>query len=118
MTSATVSAFLDSSILEHGWSAATKPQMVVMRIARFSGILPTFPEDLLEGKRELCCGLQVLSLRDVCTKWKNGRKAVTTEHHGRQRAHRAAAKSPDFQCDYRRRRNIGGVKNEAWIQAP
>jgi IS5 family transposase len=73
-------------------------------------------------------------LRDACTKAKKGRKVVITEHHGRQRAHRAAAKDPDFQHDYRtyrpmiergvawlvagnnrRLRYIGVVKNHAWI---
>lgn len=41
-------------------------------------------------------------LRDVCTTVEKGRKVVITEHHRRQRAHRAAAKDPDFVHDYRR----------------
>ena len=74
-------------------------------------------------------------LRQMCTKAKKGRKVVITEHHGRQRAHRAAAKDTGFQHDYRayrpliersiawlvaggnrRLRYRGTVKNNAWLQ--
>ncbi|WP_211883266.1 transposase [Pseudarthrobacter albicanus] len=74
-------------------------------------------------------------LREQCTKAKNGRKLVITEHHGRQRAHRAAAREPGFQQDYRQYRPLiersiawlvannnrrlryrGTGKNHAWIQ--
>lgn len=74
-------------------------------------------------------------LREQCTKAKNGRKLVITEHHGRQRAHRAAARETGFQQDYRQYRPLiersiawlvannnrrlryrGTGKNHAWIQ--
>ncbi|AOT03807.1 IS1182 family transposase [Arthrobacter sp. U41] len=74
-------------------------------------------------------------LREQCTKAKNGRKLVITEHHGRQRAHRAAARESGFQQDYRQYRPLiersiawlvannnrrlryrGTGKNHAWIQ--
>lgn len=74
-------------------------------------------------------------LREMCTKAKKGRKVVITEHHGRQRAHRAAAQDTEFQHDYRayrpliersvawlvtgnnrRLRYRGTIKNNAWLQ--
>lgn len=74
-------------------------------------------------------------LRDICTKAKKGRKVVITEHHGRQRAHRVAAKDTEFQNDYRQYRPLiersvawlvagnnrrlryrGTIKNNAWLQ--
>ena len=74
-------------------------------------------------------------LQEICTKAKGGRKVVITKHHGRQRAHRAAAREEEFRHDYRTyrplvERSIGWVvaggnrrlryygveKNHAWLQ--
>ena len=74
-------------------------------------------------------------LRAMCTTAKGGRKVIITKHHARQRAHRAAAREPKFQHDYRAyrplvERSIGWVvaggnrrlryrgveKNNAWLQ--
>ena len=72
-------------------------------------------------------------LRDQCTTAKGGRKLTITEHHGRQRAHRAAAREAGFQNEYRqhrpmversfawivkgnrRLRYLGTAKNHAWF---
>lgn len=55
-------------------------------------------------------------LRDQCTKAKNGRKVVITEHHARQRAHRAAAKAPGFRAEYRAKRTLV-ERGTAWLEA-
>ncbi|MEO6531586.1 MAG: transposase [Specibacter sp.] len=74
-------------------------------------------------------------LREMRTTAKSGRKVVITKHHGRQRAHRAAAREEGFRHDYRTyrplvERSIGWVvaggnrrlrcygveKNLAWLQ--
>ncbi len=55
-------------------------------------------------------------LRGMCTKAKKGRKVVITVHHGRQRAHRAAAEQPGFQEQYRQYRPLI-ERSIAWVVA-
>lgn len=88
-----------------------------------------------KGNVNFGAGCNDCPLRAACTTAKKGRKLVITGHHGRQRAHRAAAKEPGFQQDYRQYRPLiersiawlvaggnrrlryrGTVKNHAWIQ--
>ena len=149
------SAYGSGQMLEHleaaGHQAVVKPKP--LRPAVPGGYdLDDFAYD--EEKRTLTCpkgvvrrisakgnvnfgvACQSCPLRDACTKAKKGRKVVITEHHGRQRAHRAAAQEPGFQHDYRhyrpliercvawlvangnrRLRYLGVAKNHAWIQA-
>jgi IS5 family transposase len=73
-------------------------------------------------------------LRARCTTAAGGRKIVLGEHHALQREHRARAKDPDWQADYRRHRPMvertiawltaggnrrvryrGTIKNNAWL---
>jgi IS5 family transposase len=73
-------------------------------------------------------------LRDRCTTSRRGRKVLLGQHHALQREHRARAKDPDWQADYRRHRPMvertiawlttagnrkvrhrGVIKNNAWL---